>query len=103
MQSKLLRVLQERAFERLGGTRSIPLNIRVIAATNRDLTEAIERSEFRRDLYYRLNAVSLRMPALRDRREDIPLLACHFVAKCRQKVNRRIAGLSREGALLMNY
>jgi transcriptional regulator with PAS, ATPase and Fis domain len=104
LQSKLLRVLQERAFERLGGTRCIPLNIRAIAATNRDLMEAIERSEFRRDLYYRLNAVSLRVPALRERREDIPLLACHFVAKCREKVNRRIAGLSREArALLMNY
>jgi DNA-binding NtrC family response regulator len=104
LQAKLLRVLQERSFERIGGTRSIPLNIRVLAATNRDLAQAIGRSEFRRDLYYRLNSVSLRMPALRDRREDIPLLASYFVSKVREKVNRRIVGVSRDArALLMAY
>src|SRR5262249_47313334 len=96
LQAKLLRVLQERCFERIGGTRSIALNIRVLAATNRDLSQAMERSEFRRDLYYRLSAVSLRMPALRDRREDIPLLASYFVTRIREKVKRRIAGVSRD-------
>jgi transcriptional regulator with PAS, ATPase and Fis domain len=104
LQAKLLRVLQERAFERIGGTRSIPLNIRIVAATNRDLGAAMERSGFRRDLYYRLNSVSLRMPALRERREDIPLLAAYFVTRIREKMNRRIAGVSREArALLMSY
>jgi len=104
LQAKLLRVLQERSFERIGGTRSIPLNIRILAATNRDLGQSMERSEFRRDLYYRLNSVSLRMPALRERREDIPLLASYFVTKIREKVNRRIAGVSRDArALLMAY
>jgi DNA-binding NtrC family response regulator len=103
-QAKLLRVVQERSFERLGGTRSLPLNIRIIAATNRDLHRGVERSEFRADLYYRLNALAVRMPALRERREDIPLLACHFVAKCREKLGRRIAGISRSArALLMSY
>jgi DNA-binding NtrC family response regulator len=104
LQAKLLRVLQERTLERVGGTRSIPLNVRIIAATNRDLAEAVANSGFRRDLYYRLNTVSVRVPALRERKEDIPLLACYFVAKCREKVNRRIAGVSREArALMMNY
>ncbi len=94
MQAKLLRVLQEREFERVGGTRPIKLDIRLIAATNRDLKEASRTGEFRPDLYYRLNVVSLRMPALRERREDIPLLAAFFAANYSEKVKRRVAGIS---------
>ncbi|HEY6337442.1 MAG TPA: sigma 54-interacting transcriptional regulator [Candidatus Sulfotelmatobacter sp.] len=81
LQVKLLRVLQEREFERLGGTRPIKVNIRLVAATNCDLDEAVRTGKFRQDLYYRLAVVKLRMPSLRERKEDIPLLASHFVHK----------------------
>ncbi|WP_027719008.1 sigma-54-dependent transcriptional regulator [Desulfovirgula thermocuniculi] len=83
MQAKLLRVLQEMAFERVGGTETIRVNVRVIAATNRDLTQAIKKGLFREDLYYRLNVFRLHMPPLRERKEDIPLLANHFLEKLR--------------------
>jgi len=96
MQAKLLRVLQEREFERVGGTRPIKLDVRLIAATNRDLKEASRTGTFRPDLYYRLNVVSLHMPALRERREDIPLLAAFFAAHYGEKVKRRVAGVSLE-------
>src|SRR5207237_894261 len=78
MQSKLLRFLQDHKIERLGGTRSIELNVRVIAATNRNLEEAIKTGTFRADLYHRLNVVKVTMPSLCDRRDDIPLLANYF-------------------------
>jgi Nif-specific regulatory protein len=104
MQAKLLRVLQEREFERVGGTRPIRLDIRLIAATNRDLKEASRTGGFRPDLYYRLNVVSLHMPALRERREDIPLLAAFFAANYSQKVKRRVVGISPQArACLMRY
>jgi transcriptional regulator with GAF, ATPase, and Fis domain len=104
MQAKLLRVLQEREFERVGGTRPIKLNVRLIAATNRDLKEASRGGTFRPDLYYRLNVVSLPMPALRERREDIPLLAAFFAAHFGEKVKRRVAGVSAEAkTCLMRY
>ena len=104
MQAKLLRVLQEREFERVGGTRPIKLDVRLIAATNRDLKEASRTGAFRSDLFYRLNVVSLHMPALRERREDIPLLAAFFAAQHSEKVKRRVAGISPEArACLMGY
>ncbi len=96
LQAKLLRVLQERVLDRLGGTHSIPVNIRVLTATNRDPAEEVRKGSFRQDLYYRLNVVSVIMPALRERREDIPLLAEHFLAKHAAKAPRRVSGISRE-------
>jgi len=104
VQIKLLRVLQERELERLGGTRSIPVNIRVIAATNQDLEAAVEKGKFRRDLYFRLNVLSLVMPPLRERRDDIPLLAEFFVRKYCQKSGFKPRRISPEAmACLVNY
>ncbi|MCI0388179.1 MAG: sigma 54-interacting transcriptional regulator [Acidobacteria bacterium] len=94
LQAKLLRVLQTREFERVGGTRAIKVDIRLIAATNRDLETAVKNEIFRADLYYRLNVVSLTMPALRDRRDDIALLAHYFVVKYGQKCKRPVRGLA---------
>jgi Nif-specific regulatory protein len=94
LQAKLLRVLQERAFEHVGGTRTIRVDVRVVAATNRDLEEAVRSGAFRQDLYYRLNVVSFEMPALRDRREDVPLLASYFAAKYGAKFKRKVTGVS---------
>jgi transcriptional regulator with PAS, ATPase and Fis domain len=89
-------VLQEQEFERVGGTRTLKVDIRLIAATNKDLEEAIRLGTFRQDLYYRLNVVSLSMPPLRERREDIPLLASYFVQKYSDKCNRKVRGISTE-------
>ncbi len=104
LQSKLLRVLQERDFMRVGGTRSMALNIRVIAATNKDLQKATQDGSFRQDLYYRLNVVSLTMPPLREHKEDIPQLANYFAAKYAEKCNRRIQGISPDAQpVLLEY
>jgi Nif-specific regulatory protein len=94
LQVKLLRVLQEREFERVGGTRAIKVDIRLITATNKNLEESIANGSFRQDLYYRLNVVNLEMPALRERPEDIPLLANYFAAKYAERCNRRITGIA---------
>lgn len=94
LQAKLLRVLQEREFERVGGTRPIKLDIRVIAATNRDLEKEIGVGAFRQDLYYRLNVVSFEMPPLRDRKEDIPQLVAYFVDKYANLCNRKVRAVS---------
>ena len=104
LQAKLLRVLQEHAFERVGGTRSIKVDARVITATNRDLKAMTKTGGFREDLFYRINVVSLAMPPLRDRREDVPLLARYFAQKYGERCNRRVAGISAEAIdCLMNY
>jgi Nif-specific regulatory protein len=104
LQVKLLRVLQEREFERVGGTQTIKVDIRLIAATNKNLEEAIEAGEFRQDLFYRLNVVSFEMPALRERKEDIPLLSSYFANKYASKCNRRLDGVSPEvREYLMKY
>ena len=90
LQPKLLRVLQDQEFERLGGTKTIRVDVRLIAATNRDLVRAVEEKEFRGDLFYRLHVFPLHLPALRDRREDIPMLIRHFVEKCAARLHKRI-------------
>jgi transcriptional regulator with GAF, ATPase, and Fis domain len=104
LQAKLLRVLQEKEFERVGGTKPVRVDFRLIAATNRDLKAAIDSGGFRRDLYYRLNVVSLAVPQLRDHRDDIPLLAAWFLRRHSDKAKRQVAGFS-PGALacLMAY
>jgi len=104
VQAKLLRALQERQFERVGGTRPIKVDIRVVAATNRDLEEAVRLGAFRRDLYYRLNVVSFVIPPLRERREDIPLLANYFAAESSRRAKRRQVRVSAEArSCLLNY
>jgi Nif-specific regulatory protein len=104
VQAKLLRVLQERRFERLGGTRSIPVNVRWIAATNRDLKEAVKNRTFRDDLYFRLQVITIRMPALRERRDDIPLLAGYFALRFSKLCGRPVKGISPQArARLLHY
>lgn len=104
LQAKLLRVLQQREFERVGGTSTHKLDVRLIAATNRDLAAEARRGAFREDLYHRLNVVALRIPPLRDRADDIPALAHHFLERASARCHRRVAGISPEAAqYLMSY
>ncbi len=104
LQVKLLRVLQEREFERVGGTHTIKVDIRLIAATNRDLNEAVRTGDFRQDLYYRLAVVKMTMPPLRDRKDDIPMLTRHFVQKYAKRCKLKPKPVSREAmAALVNH
>jgi len=104
VQVKLLRVLQERQFERLGGNETLSVNVRLICATQRDLKEEIRKGALREDLYYRLNVVPINLPPLRERREDILLLADHFIDKFSKKMGKEITGLSEDAhTLLLRY
>ncbi len=96
MQAKLLRVLQERRIRRVGGTEEIPVDVRVICATHRDLTQWVKDGRFREDLFYRIHVIHIRVPALRERRSDIPPLAANFAARHSARMNRRITGASPE-------
>ncbi len=104
IQVKLLRVLQEREFERVGGNETKKVDVRVIAATNKDLKTLVHEGNFRKDLYYRLNVVNIEMPALRDRSEDIPLLVSYFINKLNTEKGYQIKGISKEAMqILLNY
>ncbi len=95
LQGKLLRALQEKEIERVGGAKPLKVDVRIISATNTDLEKAVKKGLFRDDLYYRLNVIPIHLPSLKDRAEDIPLLAAHFIRKYNEKLNKKIKGLAR--------
>ena len=104
LQVKLLRTIQEKEYTPVGTTKSIPLNIRFVASTNKNLSDEIKAGKFREDLFYRLNVVEIILPSLKDRKEDIPLLANHFVNKYRKEMNKGIKGISEEAMrVLINH
>jgi transcriptional regulator with PAS, ATPase and Fis domain len=103
-QVRLLRVLQDREFQRVGGTESIRVDVRILSATNQNLEDLVKTGRFRQDLYYRVNVFPIRIPPLRERADDIPLLGSHFVEACNGKMNKRVTGVSPQVmALLMAY
>jgi two-component system, NtrC family, response regulator PilR len=101
VQVKLLRVLQDRRFRRLGGLDEVEADIRIIAATNQDLSKMVAENKFREDLFYRINVIPIHLPPLRERREDIPLLADHFLARYRQQMGKQVTGISGEAMALL--
>lgn len=101
MQVKMLRVLQDREFKRVGGTEDIRVDVRIISATNKDLEEAVREKQFREDLFYRLNVIQIRLSSLRDRKEDIPLLADHFLKKYSEELGKRISRISPEALRIL--
>jgi two-component system response regulator HydG len=104
MQAKLLRVLQSREFERVGGTRTLKVDVRLVAATNTDLAALVREKRFREDLYYRLNVIAIRLPPLRERQEDIPLLAHHFLQRYAAKNAKMVHGFTEEALdILQTY
>jgi len=96
IQVKLLRAIQERVIRRVGATDDMKIEVRIIAATNRNLEEMVQKGTFRQDLYYRLNVINIKTPSLRERRDDIPLLANHFLKKYNERLNKNIGGISQE-------
>jgi len=96
LQAKLLRVLQERRFEQVGGSKPVDVDVRVVAATNRDVVDMMATQQFRTDLYYRLNGVELLLPPLRERKEDIPELVQNFIVTCNQQYGRNVRGVQPE-------
>ena len=104
MQVKLLRVLQDKEFKRVGGTEDIRVDVRIISATNKDLEEGVKEKRFREDLFYRLNVIQIKLPPLRDRKEDVQILANHFLKKYSEELNKNIAKISPEALpILLNY
>lgn len=104
MQVKLLRVLQDKEFKRVGGTEDIRVDVRIISATNKDLELAVKEKRFREDLFYRLNVIQIKLPPLRERKEDIPLLASHFLKKYSEELNKKISTITPEALqILLNY
>jgi two-component system response regulator PilR (NtrC family) len=104
MQVKLLRVIQDKEFTRVGGTEQIKVDVRIISASNKDLEEAVREKKFREDLYYRLNVIQIKLPLLRERKEDIPLLAEHFIRKYTQELGKDVREISADAMkLLVNY
>ncbi len=101
MQIKILRVLQEKTFERVGGEETVEVDVRIIAATNKDLKEEIAKGRFREDLYYRLNVVNIEVPPLRERKEDIPLLVHHFVKELARENGKSVEGIDHKAAAIL--
>jgi two-component system response regulator HydG len=101
VQVKLLRVLQDQKFERLGGTRTIDADVRILAATNKDLQKEVEERRFREDLFYRLNVISIRIPALRERKDDIQLLAMHFLKTYADRNQKKVEGFTEDAMLAL--
>jgi two-component system response regulator PilR (NtrC family) len=96
IQVKLLRAIQEKEFKRVGDTKDVKVNVKIIAASNRNLEEDVKSNKFREDLYYRLNVIRINMPTLRERKDDIPLLVLHFIDKYNKELNKKVTGISKE-------
>src|SRR5690606_2293095 len=101
LQAKLLRVLQEQQFERIGDTKTRTVDVRIVAATNKNVRQLVKEGKFREDLYYRINVIQITIPPLRERLDDIPLLCEHFIKKLNQKMNKKVIGITPETLRLL--